>query len=326
MTINQILEKEGEYYKALRKYKKIIIENKNNYNLLASTMDEVYKLMRSIAPIFFITEDYLDAREFYYSLVEEVKSIESYIPDSHFIIASEPNFIYQKDKPKKPNLSDSEALLDWIVYMARTEYAYTNFWTKKTSIDNLSFENECVDMSKIIFSICSANDIKCVIKRINPGFLETAILHNGTNFHDICVVTINGMKYLVDCTYRQFFMLRNNSLERIGIPYLFSTKPGIFMTLYDKRLYLAANLLKRGWIPFSKDNIKNFFDGFALSFRNGLYYDETGDYSFTTNYSSENYVNFLNGTDNQVKHEGEEVLQKQLVLSKYSAENQIGYR
>lgn len=317
MTINQILEKEQEYYKTLKSYKKIIIANRNNYALLASTMDEVYRFARSIAPIFFDTEDCLDAREVYRSLIGEVKHIERFIPDSHFIIASEPDFIYRSEKPKKPNISDPEALLNWIVYMARTEYAYTNFWTKKTSIDGLSFENECVDMSKIIAGICSENDIKCVIKRINPGFLETAILHNGANFHDICIVTINNMEYLVDCTYRQFFMLRYNSLERIGIPYLFGPKPGTFITLLDGRQALATTLLKRGWIPFTKDNIKHYFDGFALSFRNGLYYDETHDYSFTTNYSNADYINFLNGTDNQVKHEGEEVLKKQLTPSKY---------
>ena len=57
---------------------------------------------------------------------------------------------------------------------------------------------------------------------------------------------------------------------------------------------------------------------FGFLFRNGLYYDETGDYSFTTNYNDIDYINFLNGTDSQVNHEGKEVIQKQLKLSQYN--------
>ncbi|MCX4254952.1 MAG: hypothetical protein OSJ63_06820 [Bacilli bacterium] len=318
MTIDEIIKKEEEYYKKLILYRQFIRDNRNNYLLLVRTIDEIYKFARSIAPEFFNIDDDLGAKEFYHILIKEVEYLESLISDSHFIITSEPNFIYLEVMPQKPKTNNPEAILDWLVYMARRDYAYTNFWTKKTSIDGLSFENECVDMSKKIASICLENGIKCVIKRINPGFLETARLHDGINFHDICVVTIDNMEYLVDCTYRQFFMLKWNSLERIGIPYLFGAKPGIFMTIFEERMALALNLLKRGWIPFTKNNIKNYFDGFALSFRNGLYYDETGDYSFTTNYNDIDYINFLNGTDSQVNHEGKEVIQKQLKLSQYN--------
>lgn len=316
MSLDEIIDKEEEYYKQLRKYGKIIAENRNNYSLLSSTMNEIYRFLRNIAPVFYCIEDYLDASELYHSLTTEVKHIESYL-DEHFIILSEPNFTYQEKNPQKPKTNNYSDLLDWIVYMARVEYAYTNFWTKRTSIDGLSFENKCVDMSKKIASICSLYGIDCVIKRINPGFEPTARLHNGTDYHDVCIITLNNEYFLVDCTYRQFFMLKWNSLERIGIPFLSNAKPGIFMTLNDNRMSLADKLLKRGWIHLSKDNIKNYFDGFALSYRNGFYYDETNDYSFITNYTSSDYVNFLEGKDSQVKHEGERVLKLQKGMSKY---------
>lgn len=172
-------------------------------------------------------------------------------------------------------------------------------------------------MSKTIAVICAENGIECVIKRINPGFALTAKLHNGINYHDIFIITINNEHFLVDCTYRQFFMLKWNSLERIGIPYLSNAKPGIFMALSNNRLRLADNLLKRGWISLNKDNTKNYFDGFALSYRNGFYYNQTGDYSFTTSYTSLDYANFLEVSDNQVNHEGEKVLRLQTGISKY---------
>lgn len=318
MTIEQIWEKDDEYYKRLKAYRKIIIENKNNYKLLLETMDEIYKFLRAIAPTFYNTGDILNVTELYRSLVNDVKFIESCIPDNHFIIPCEPTFSYQKEKPHMPNSNNTKDILDWLVYMAREQYAYTSFWTKNTSIEGLSFENKCTDMSKKIALLCSKIGIDCKIKRINPGFEETARLYYGSNYHDICIVNINGERFLIDCTYRQFFMLRGNSLERIGIPYLSNTKPGVFMILNNSRLELANIILSRGWVSLTDENLKNYFDGFALSFRNGLYYDETGDYSFTTNYNAQDYNNFLEGVDNQVNHEGEKVLQKQLTISQYN--------
>ncbi len=317
MTINQIWEKDDEYYKKLKVYEKIITENKNNYKLLLKTMDEIYKFLKEIAPVFYYTSDFIDVTELYHDLVNDVKFIESYIPNTYFIIPCEPTFIFQKEKPSVPNLNNPENLLDWLVYMAREQYAYTSFWTMKTSIEGLSFENECTNMSKKIANLCSKIGVDCKVKRINPGFEETARLYYGSNYHDICIVNINGESFLVDCTYRQFFMLKGNSLERIGIPYLSNTKPGIFMTLNNSRLKLSNTILSRGWINLTDENIKNYFDGFALSFRNGLYYDKTGDYSYTTNYSASDYIKFLEGLDSQVKHEGEEVLKKQLTISQY---------
>lgn len=318
MTIEQLWDKESEYYEQLKIYRKKIIENKNNYKLLEEIMNEIYKFLKAIAPVFFKSGNVINAVELYHELTTEVKFIESYIPDRYFIIPSEPTFIYQKEKRHIPNLNDTEDILDWLVYMAREEYVYTSFWTKKTSIEGLSFENECTNMSNKIASLCSEFGIDCKIKRINPGFEETARLYNGSNYHDICIVTINGEFFLIDCTYRQFFMLRGNSLERIGIPYLSNTKLGIFMTLNNFRLELSNTLLSRGWIRLTDENIKNYFDGFALSFRNGIYYDKSRDYSYTTNYSASDYVSFLKGLDNQVKHEGEEVLKKQLTISQYN--------
>ena len=58
----------------------------------------------------------------------------------------------------------------------------------------------------------------------------------------------------------------------------------------------------------NEENIKNYFDGFAISFRNGTFYDLTEDYSYTTNYSPYDYLRFINGYDSQYHHEGEEVL------------------
>ena len=47
---------------------------------------------------------------------------------------------------------------------------------------------------------------------------------------------------------------------------------------------------------------------FTVSFRNGLYYENTNDFSFTAPYSVEDYVKFLHGENSQLNIEGEENL------------------
>ena len=84
--------------------------------------------------------------------------------------------------------------------------------------------------------------------------------------------------------------------------------PGCFMTMTEDRLNVASTILKKGYMPLTEQNMKNYFDGFALSYRNGLYYEETSDFSFTTPYTGVDYLDFISGKDSQIKHESREVL------------------
>ena len=71
---------------------------------------------------------------------------------------------------------------------------------------------------------------------------------------------------------------------------------------------IAKNLLEKGYIKLNTELFKTYMDSFTVSFRNGLYYEQTNDYSFTTNYTIEDYANFLTKKDSQIKREGIEVL------------------
>ena len=71
---------------------------------------------------------------------------------------------------------------------------------------------------------------------------------------------------------------------------------------------MAVELLTNGYVELNEDIFKKYMDSFALSFRNGLYYENTKDFSFTVPYTVEDYIRFLNGEDNQIKHEGRENL------------------
>jgi hypothetical protein len=133
-------------------------------------------------------------------------------------------------------------------------------------------------------------------------------LYNGAGYHYFNIVTISDKKYLVDCTYKQFFKTDKASLERLGIPLFCPPYPGTFMLLDEKRKEVAKTILKQGWIEATDENLKCYFDGFTISFRNGLYYENLGKISYDTDYTVEDYIRFIKGSDSQLKHENEECL------------------
>ena len=143
---------------------------------------------------------------------------------------------------------------------------------------------------------------------IEPGFLKDSPLFNQRKKHCCNLVKVNGELYLVDCTYAQFFLQKDCILERLGIPMLSGCAPGTFMLIDETRKMVAKKLLKDGWIKATPEVIKAYMDGFALSFRNGLYYEETRDFTYTTDYTTEDYLRFLFGEDNQLHYEEESYL------------------
>ena len=118
---------------------------------------------------------------------------------------------------------------------------------------------------------------------------------------------------MVDITYSQFFKLDKNILNRIGAINFLGCSTGIFMNMTGSRKNVANNLLEKGFIKIENEVMKDYLDGFALSYRNGLYYETTNDYTFKTNYSNEDYLNFLIHNDNQINHENEKFLDIQKI-------------
>ena len=79
--------------------------------------------------------------------------------------------------------------------------------------------------------------------------------------------------------------------------------------LMDKdRLKLSKDILEQGYVLLDDKNLKNYLDGFTISYRNGLYYEIMDDFSYTTKYTAEDYRIFLRHEDNQVNHECHQVL------------------
>lgn len=66
---------------------------------------------------------------------------------------------------------------------------------------------------------------------------------------------------------------------------------------------IAQHLINFGWIEATNQNLKIYFDGFAISFRNGIYYEDTKDFIFRTDYLAEDYISFLDGKGSQLEKE-----------------------
>lgn len=218
------------------------------------------------------------------------------------------------------SFSSSSKLLDFIVSLTRNHLFFEYAWgatliPHKTGIDAIDLTNLCLKSSEFIKKICDILKLRCVTVRIDPGFCKQAMLLNGNGFHYFSIVYIENEEYIIDCTYKQFFEIYSNILEKMGIVGLSGCFPGIYMLQNESRKTTAQALIKNGWIKMDEVQAKNYFDGFALSYRNASYYEEKGFVDYVTPYTLETYKNFIFGDDTQINHEGFDNLgiQKRLI-------------
>ncbi len=186
---------------------------------------------------------------------------------------------------------------------------------RKNLFDELNqhydLQGYCLYVSAKVIEKCKELNVPARLMKIYPGFTIDETFHKKRGVHYFVLVLIHERVFLIDITYSQFFLLKRCLLERIGIPLLSSCRTGVFMLMTDSRRYLAEKLLKDGYILLTEDVFKDYMDGFLLSWRNGLYYEETDDFSYTVPYTILQYYDFLTGKDNQLNHEEPLVLGKQ---------------
>ena len=196
---------------------------------------------------------------------------------------------------------DDEYILHYIIL--KTRIFLHKMINKNINFNNLDLTNYCLKATDYIMNICNEKGIKATKIKLVPGFNDKAKIYYDGGYHYFVVLDINNNKYLLDPTYSQFFLLKRNIIDRIGIINLSGCDAGIFMNMDKNRKEVADKILKDGFIKLDEEVLKHYLDGFAISYRNGLYYENTLDYSYTTNYTVEDYINFLKGLDNQINHE-----------------------
>ena len=207
------------------------------------------------------------------------------------------------------NFFTDEEILNYIVNYTRTNFFNCSSIYEFKKIDTT---NKCYDCSEYIKQICSELGIACERIIIIPGYSMYTEIFDCIGFHHFNIVKLRDKIYLMDCTYKQFFKSNKSSLERLGVPYITLPNVGTFMILDNKRKLVSDTILKQGWIEATDDNIKHYFDGFTISFRNGLYYEKLGRVSYDTNFNASDYKRFLSTNDSLLNYEDEDTLGYQM--------------
>lgn len=309
MEAKELLAYYHEVDEKYERYKKILNDNREILLDTQSAKEKVeriknlYTFMKEICPEFYLEtiKEFTNFDLLSYLLLDCEDTLEK-----EYILDTTSNFHVLK----KPNLVEEELITSTIVY-----------WTRKALLKKLGrngkyrhtfdfydVSNYCEFASEKTVGICNKMSIPCYQIKIEPGFIKNSMLCNGSGYHYFNIILIQDIPYLVDCTYKQFFLLKKCFLERIGIPYLYGCYAGAFMMMKEGRRKLAEKLIRDGYILLTDEVLKDYLDGFALSYRNGLYYERTSDFSYTTSYTSEDYKNFLKWKDSQLHHEGDIVL------------------
>lgn len=298
MSNNNNLKK---YTHKINLYQSVLKSTKNKSDCIEK-MIKLYSYAKMIS--LKISKEYQNPNSFT-PISDAILKCERYLPKDEYISNVKPNYPFVNSEAVN-NFDENVILLHDIVN--RTRKYLHRYSDSKTPFYQFDLTNYCGTACNYTIKICKQKKIKAIKIKINPGFTDKFKLYNGFGFHYFVIVELNGIRYLVDPTYSQFFLLKRNILERIGIMNLMGCDPGIFMNMNPDRKKVSDIILQDGWIELTDENLKHYLDGFAISFRNGLYYEKTNDFSFNTNYTADDYRNFLNGNDSQLNHEGKIVL------------------
>lgn len=207
-------------------------------------------------------------------------------------------------------------IIEYIIYRVR-KFILQDYFLYDNNINDLLFQNinltnRCRECSLFIKNICDENNIKSYIISIYPGYDKKSNLYDGNGYHFANIIKYSNKYYLIDITYSQFFYKFRNNLNRLGILNTGGCNPGVFMLMTDMGKKITNELISNRYIELNEEILKTYLDAFTISFRNGLYYENTKDFTYTTNYSVDDYIKFLSGKDNQINHENIDYLGVQL--------------
>lgn len=292
-------------------YKEIQGTENTDYNSLVNNLTNIYVLMKELSaevgssPI---------RKSLYERYRRKLFDCENLAFD-YFIVSSEPEFIEDDNRYINAdfNTLSNEEKLKYIVWNSRKLLLKQLREAIDKSIDfsKCSLINQCERASIIVDEICRHLGVKSSIMKILPAYTNEIELYNGSGFHFFVLIVLEGKTYIVDCTYRQFFTLDINIIERLGIMGIRGCNPGVYMLQNESRKNTALNLLKHGFLEVTDENLKNYLDGFTLSFRNGLYYDRLGEVDYNVDYTVDQYLDFLNGLDSMLNYEDLDCLGEQ---------------
>lgn len=266
--------------------KEIILSNKNDPNRIKRIKESMNAVYRHFKRTIQNEKDNIEALNTVNSLERmlskeylPLNSIPKYDPNEKIICPC----IIVKEKWCEPALQN-------IVQYTRSQL------NKEVDIMTHNLEGHCI-------SACE--DTKYICERLNIKHEKLACTHKLSkgNFHCFSIVTFNlkggvQKKYIVDCTYRQFFTYADSFLERIGMLQNYGCGLGTYMLMDPTRKKVAEQILVNGYIELTEETAKHYFDGFVFEGRNGLYYQSLGKnyltkYDYIPHYTGKDYINAL---------------------------------
>lgn len=296
-------------YKMEVEYKLAGCDVSHSYESKVARLSDLYEMMRNLSDQIKGDQLYDDI---YLNLRNRLVGKERYVFSNEFICESKPDFDPQDPKylgGARKEMSIEE-FLDLLVWLIRKSLL-ADWQEEDESIENLddvSLTDQCFKATYMGKSLCDGLKTYSKAIKIEPGFTDREKLFDGHGYHFFLMVELPSGEYIVDCTYRQFFRLDRNLHDRLGVYGLSGCNPGYYMMLDPERKRVAETILKRGWIKATPNNFKAYMDGFALSFRNALYYERNGETEFKVPYTFYDYKRFLMGEDDQLRKQEFECL------------------
>lgn len=245
----------------------------------------------------------------YRYLAREIILFEKFLPTDSIFSFQEHDFSKMLDRPT--SLKQDEFVLDYLVDQTRN-YLFDEVSLSREyyPYETYDLQDKCVKAVDFLMGIAHGLGIEYRRFIIYPCFKRDNRVMNA--IHAFLLVKLNGREYLIDCTYSQFCTSVRCDLNRIGVPLFAGPAPGTFMQYDDFHKDVALTILNRGWIEYTDETKKAYLDGFLLSYRNGLFYERSNDFSFISPYTALDYEHFFYGEDDLFHYEKKEELGYQL--------------
>lgn len=245
--------------------KRNVLEQMLKYGFIEATPENLKNYTESIITTF-LSKDSINqeilSRDFFEKYLNKGISQEKIpmnnqkgdkIKQQTFICESVPYI--QKDVDDEYNINMSaQEILTRIVQKERKHLM------KQHDLLSEGLSGECEGSTKRIMLDCTSRGFDAVF--LAPGYYspKKTRLVDGKNInipraegHNCTFVNIHHKNYIIDCTYRQFFL--DDGREHCG-KYMLTDK---------KREGVARQILKYGWIEATPENIKAYMDGFEMA-------------------------------------------------------------
>ena len=100
----------------------------------------------------------------------------------------------------------------------------------------------------ISFKSCKISDISEALRKQGKS-------------HEFSIATIDGKKFIIDLSYRQFFTITDSNAREGTV----NINPAIFMLQDDNKKFMAKQMLRYGFIEATPENLKNYFESIIMA-------------------------------------------------------------